>query len=154
MKSGRSLGRQEGSVQSSPYPWDEKLSGVLQLWKESAGFHAGLPPCLGDRRRVQNMGKATGSLTGTGPAPRISPGSLISRSSFHALPRCPKPAWRWWKADGLDVPQVALRVARSPARSPHAEESWCILLNDASPSLEAGSKNKWTSEKNQNVAGC
>lgn len=45
-------------------------------------------------------------------------------------------------------------MARSPARSPGAEESWCILLHCASSSLEAGSKTKRTSEKNQSIARC
>lgn len=45
-------------------------------------------------------------------------------------------------------------MAGSPARSPCAKEGWCVLLRGSSPSLEAGSENKGTSEKKQNVAGC
>lgn len=44
-------------------------------------------------------------------------------------------------------------MASSPVTYPCAEESWSTLLCGASPSLEADSKNKETSEKNQNVEG-
>lgn len=47
-------------MQSSLRPWDEK-SCVLQLWKESAGFHAGLLPCIGDRWGAQTRGRRLAS---------------------------------------------------------------------------------------------
>lgn len=55
----------------------------MQLWKESAHFQAGLLPSIGDRWRVQNIGKASGCSWG--PALRHGSCSLSVSGQFNFM---------------------------------------------------------------------